>query len=152
MPTTVQDFLAKSTQKAADDLIAALNSIPPEKRNWKASESARSAMDQIAECAILNGSTADTISNRTGPTAEFMAKFPGIKEALAQDETGARSLLTKNTDRVIEAIRAFPDEDFDAEVPMPWGPMALRTICAYPFWNMTYHQGQIVYIASLLQD
>ncbi len=150
MQNTAQEFLASMTQKAAEELITALELIPTEKRAWKPFDSARSAMDQIAECAILNGSTADTIENRNGPSPEFMGQFVGIKESLAEDEAAARALLQKNTGRVIAAIQSVPDEDLDSEVPMPWGPMKLRDICAYPFWNMTYHQGQIVYIASLL--
>ncbi|MES2464270.1 MAG: DinB family protein [Armatimonadota bacterium] len=152
MPNAVQDFLASATQKAADDLIATLETIPPDKRTWKPAEGARSAMDQFAECAILNGSTAETILNRTGPSAEFMGEYATIKDGLVQDEAAARVLLEKNTAQVIAAIRTVPTEDLDATVVMPWGPMALHSLCAYPFWNMTYHQGQIVYIASLLGD
>jgi uncharacterized damage-inducible protein DinB len=150
MPNSVQEFLAASTQKAAADLFAALDAIPAEKRSWKPSDKARSALDQFAECALLNGSVANTITHRAGPSAEFMEQYAGLKDSLSQDENAARALLETNTARVIAAIRAAPSEDLETEVGMPWGAMTLRAICTYPFWNMTYHQGQIVYIGSLL--
>jgi hypothetical protein len=157
MLNTVQEFLAVSTQKAADDLITALDQVPVEKRAWKPTGAARSAIDQLAECAILNGSTAGMIQNRMGPPAEFMEKFYGIKEALARDEDAARALLDANTALLIAAIQAVPDEDLETDIPLPfgpmtWGQMTLRAICAHPFWNMTYHQGQIIYIASLTAE
>jgi uncharacterized damage-inducible protein DinB len=157
MLTSVQEFLAEATQKADDDLTVALELIPQEKRSWKPTAAARSALDQIAECAILNGSIVNMIENRYGPPAEFMAKFVSVKEALAQDEEAARALLETNTALVIAAIQAVPDEELDTNIPLPWGPKTwgtktLRDICAHPYWNMTYHQGQIVYIASLLGE
>ena len=36
------------------------------------------------------------------------------------------------------------------EIPMPWGPMTIGRMITYPQWNMTYHEGQINYLASLL--
>ena len=157
MLNSVQEFLASSTQKAADDLITALDVIPSEKRSWKPSSAARSAIDQVAECAILNGSIVNMIENRFGPPAEFMAKFVSVKEALAQDEEAVRALHETNAALVVAAIQAVPDEELETDIPLPWGPktwgtMTLRDICAQPYWNMTYHQGQIVYIASLMGE
>ncbi len=38
----------------------------------------------------------------------------------------------------------------DAVIPMPWGPMTVAQMITSPHWNMTYHEGQINYIASIL--
>jgi len=45
----------------------------------------------------------------------------------------------------------FPDEMLSAEMLSPWGPMAMTEIVSYPYWNMTYHLGQINFIASVLK-
>ncbi len=69
---------------------------------------------------------------------------------LAQNWESLRALLQTNTDRVIAAIRAVPGDALNDEVAMPWGTQTMAQIIAYPYWNMTYHEGQINYIASLL--
>jgi hypothetical protein len=51
---------------------------------------------------------------------------------------------------VVEAIRNLTDEDMRSELQMPWGPMSLEQIAAYPYWNAKYHEGQINFIASIL--
>ena len=48
------------------------------------------------------------------------------------------------------AIRSVPDADLEVKIDMPWGLMTLAQLMAYAQWNMTYHLGQINYIASVL--
>ena len=58
MSNTMQEFLATATQKQAENLIAAFERLPEDKRGWKPDEKARSASNQFAECALLAGYTA----------------------------------------------------------------------------------------------
>lgn len=67
MPNTLQEYLARVTQKTAADIEAALLKLPEERRNWSPGGEARTAADMVAECAILNGTTADAIINRAYP-------------------------------------------------------------------------------------
>ena len=150
MSNTLQDFLGTATQQAATDLEKALMRLPEEKRNWSPAEKARTAMDQVAECAILNGSTCELIKSRTWNADYDFPEFLRKKEELARDWNAMKSLLEENTAKVIATIREAPDEDLGVVVQMPWGPMTLAQIIAYPYWNMTYHEGQINYIASIL--
>ncbi|HEX8550580.1 MAG TPA: hypothetical protein VF681_03385 [Abditibacteriaceae bacterium] len=150
MPNTLQNFLAQSTQKAALDLEAALGRLPADKRDWSAGCDARSALDMVAECAILNGSTAEIVRNRAFPANFDMAAYAVEKAALARDETALLALLKANTARTVETLSAIGDDDLEIEVQMPWGAMTLAQVAAYPYWNMSYHEGQINFIASLL--
>ncbi|RYG60285.1 hypothetical protein EON80_24860 [bacterium] len=148
MSNHLQNFLADAALKAAADLETALGRVPAEKRNWSAMGDARPPLDLVAECALLNGSTANLIE-----THQFTTDFEQYgrdKAALAQDEAAALALLRENSARVAETIRAVPSEDLAIQVEMPWGPMTLEQIISYPFWNMSYHEGQINYVASLL--
>ena len=61
-----------------------------------------------------------------------------------------RGLLLDNAARVADAITNVPASALDDEIQTPFGMMTMEQILAYPQWNMTYHQGQINYIASLL--
>ena len=150
MSNTLQEFLASATQKAASDLQAALLRLPEDKRGWCPMGKARTALDQVAECALLNGGTGNLIQSRSWPKDFDFADFDRAKTELARDGNAVRALLEQNTAAAIAAIRAVPEDDLGIEVQMPWGPMTVAQLLAYPSWNMAYHEGQINYIASML--
>ena len=124
--------------------------MPADKRNWSPQGDARTALDLVAECAILNGSTVDIIENRTFPADFSQPEFQRAKAELSQDWNALQSLLQENTTRVVARIRTVSNEELSVEVEMPWGPMNMTQIISYPYWNMSYHEGQINYIASML--
>lgn len=147
---SLQKFLATATPKAADNLITALERLPEDKRAWSPQGDARTALDMVAEIALLNGTTAGMIRGKSWPEGYDMNAYFAEKTELAKDETKCRELLKENTADVLAAIAATTDEDLEVQVQMPWGPMSLADICSYPYWNMSYHEGQINYIASML--
>ena len=124
MPRLLHDFLARATQKASADLEAALSRLPSGRRGW-------SPMGEA--CA-----------HRAGHADFNWAAFGRAKAALAQNGHALLSLLHANTQMVIAAIHAVAEKDLNVPVPMPWGPMALSEVMAYPYWNMSYHEGQIL--------
>ena len=75
MPNSLQVFLTAAPHKAAADLVTALLRLPEEKRDWSPAETARTAIDRVAECAILNGKTASLIRTRIWPESDDFADF-----------------------------------------------------------------------------
>ena len=150
MPGVIQTFLAKGTQKASDDLIAAFSQLPEDKRAWQPEGKARSAVDQMAECAILNGYTAHLIETQQWPIGSFDVFFTEKARVVGLEWQAIQAMLQENTQKAITAINATPDAALSLEIQMPWGKQTLAQILAYAEWNMTYHQGQINYIASML--
>lgn len=150
MSNTLQDYLVCATEKAATDLEAALLRLPEDKRDWSPMGKARTALDMVAECALLGATTVDIIKTRAFPADHEMAAFELEKADLAKDWPKLRALLYENNALVISEIRATPEESLDIEIVMPWGNHKLREVLAYPFWNMSYHEGQINYLASML--
>lgn len=149
MSATVQEFLAASARQAANDLVTALLRVPEDKRDWSPMGNARTALDQVAECALLTGSTAEMLVTRKFP--DFKSdEYDKARAELIADWSKMEALLKENTEKAAAEILKIPDEDFDTEIVMPWGPMKLVSIMAYPYWNMTYHEAQINYIASML--
>jgi uncharacterized damage-inducible protein DinB len=148
MPKSIHDYLAQMTRKAADTLVGAYLALPEEKRHWQPSGTARSAADMMAECAVMNDTT-DLIATRGMPADFEYAAFQKLTAELAQDEARLLTLFRENTERGIAALKTVPESDLDIEVPLPWATYTLGQIIAYPFWNMSYHEGQINYIASL---
>ena len=149
MSNTSQEFLASAIPKAAANLEAALLRLPADKRNWSPMGKARTALDQVAECAMLSGAMADLLRTRTMEDFDF-AEYEQAKAALAQDSDAVLPVLRENAAKVAAAIRAVPDEDLGIQIPLPFGLMTLAQIIAHPLANMTYHEGQINYLASML--
>jgi len=149
MPKEIQNFLAEATEKAKANLIKAVESLPDDRRYWSPLDKGRSAVDQAAECAMLNGSTADIIASRAWPTDYSMEQFFQDKSALATSWEKTKALLEETTPKAMAAILSVADEDLKVSVDMPWGAMTLSEIMAYPLWNMSYHEGQTYYIQFL---
>ena len=150
MSHSLQEFLATSTIKAAADLETAFLRLPEEKRNWKPAETSRTAINQVAECAIMNIGTIDIIQTKQFPANFNMEQYQQQIDSLTADWPTLQRMLHENAAKVVEVIRTVPDDDLGIQIDMPWGPMTLSQVVSYPYWNMTYHEGQINYLASML--
>lgn len=149
--STIHDFLTKATRKAADELIAAIARIPEEKRDWSPGGKARTALDLFAECAILNGYTAELIRTRVWSDENYASYGTDKKKIYEMSPEEQTTALNESVEKVIVAIQAVPDDALGVMIDMPWGAQSLEEICAYPYWNMSYHLGQTNYIASILE-
>ena len=90
----------------------------------------RTALDQLAECAVLNGYTAELIGTRAWQ-ADTFARFREEKaEAAALDWESLRARLQANTRRVAAAIAAVPDKALADEVQLFGRMMALAEVMA----------------------
>src|SRR5437016_5433074 len=135
MPTTLQQFLVRAIPKAADDLMAAFLRLPEEERGNSPGGKARSPVDQIAECAILNGSTCKLLETHTFGSDFQIEQFQQMKDDLAGDWTRLKAMFEENTAKVVKTIAAVPDGDLAIEVQMPWGNLTIEQIVSYPYWN-----------------
>lgn len=147
---TMQNFFAKASAKAVDDLWAALMALPEEKRSWKPADGARSARNQIAECHLMNAHTVTLLEERKLPPNSMKDYAENCARLETLPDSEFRAAHDESTAAVIAAISAVPDADLENEILMPWGPITISDIIAYTYWNATYHQGQINYIGSLL--
>ena len=147
---TLQEFLVTATRKAMTDLEKALDSLPEDKRNFSPGGKARTAADMAAECAILNGVTAQVVVERKMDANFDYAEFTKTKDTLARKPEVLHTLLNSSTEKFIAAITSVPVEDLEVELDLPWGKMTIAQVLAYPYWNMSYHEGQIYYIGSML--
>ncbi|BDI28414.1 hypothetical protein CCAX7_004650 [Capsulimonas corticalis] len=150
MPTTIQNFLAEFTPKAAENLIAALLRLPEDKRLWAPSPTARPALSLVAECALNNSYTVDMIETRQWTAGTMEEYFQEQTDLMNGDWATLEALLRKNTERFTACVRDLPDDVLGDEITMPFGKFTMTHTISYPYWNMSYHEGQINYIASIL--
>jgi len=150
MTTTIQAFLAESTQKASTDILAVLLRLPEDKRNWSPGGTARTALDIVAECALNNRYGADLIKTHKWTMNDQDAYRQEKADLVASGLESLEKLLEENTKYLIEAIEGVADDQLDVEVPTPFGNGPLSGIMRYPYWNMSYHEGQLNSIDMLL--
>jgi hypothetical protein len=148
MAGTLQQFLIKAIPEAANNLETAVNRLPVDKRSWSPMGDARSAINMVAECAMLCDPT-KIVETRSFGDFDFMA-YQKQRDELANNPAEAWSLLKANVDRAVACIQSVPDTDLDIEIQMPFGTFTIAQVIAYAYWNMSYHEGQINYIASML--
>ena len=150
MSQSVQSFLAAVTPEAADGLAAAFERLPEDRREWSPGGQARSALNLVAECALLNGYTADLLQTRRWPAPDLQDYLRELGVLTTQGWEPVRALLQENTRKFSVAVAAVPDDALDADIVMPWGTQTMTEVAAYPYWNMKYHEGQINYLIAIL--
>jgi hypothetical protein len=148
MPKSIPEYVAEKTEQAVLDLLTAAQDVPEDRRAWKPFDQGRSALDQLSECALLNRYTANVIENHGWP-ADGFANYMADKAEIEKDWDTAVEALKASVPVLIAAIRAFPEDKLDTVTETSFGPMTLEKNLSYPWWNMSYHQGQITYIAML---
>ena len=150
MTNTQQSFLAAVTEKAAAKLAEAFASLPESKRLWSPAETARTATDQVAECAIINGYMASLLQARQWPDGQIDLFFAEKAEIAAMGWEEIHPRLLESARHAAAAIAAISDSDLMDEIETPWRKQTVAELITYPHWNMTYHEGQINYLASLI--
>ncbi len=150
---TIQEYAAAAIEKSAGDLVGAALALPEDKRDWQPLGKGRSALSQLAECATMNTLAARIVAAgayQESLMAEWGELLPTLdtpEKAVSQMREGAAALTS--------AVREAPEADLGNEITLPWATVTLAQFFLIPFflmplWNMSYHEGQINYIGTLL--
>ncbi|MBW3625872.1 MAG: hypothetical protein KY468_20965 [Armatimonadetes bacterium] len=152
MPT-VQELAVILTREEAAGFARNALAMPAEKLTWKPMDAGRSALDMIIECGAMNLFTPKILEARAFPDIQrgWMDSYRAENDTLDK----ALDLLQSGTDALVAAIQAFPAEDLDETITLPFGGGMTKSyaeVMLVPYWNMCYHQGQICYIQTLYGD
>lgn len=145
---TIQEYAAAAIEKSASDLIQSALTLPEDKRDWKPQDKGRSALSQIAECAVMNTLAAKIVMAGTyqdslmAEWGELLGALDTPEKAIVQMREGVAALAS--------AVREAPEATLGDEISLPWATVTLAQFFLMPLWNMSYHEGQINYIGSLL--
>lgn len=131
---------AHSVEKAARAL--------GDRAGWSPMDKGRTAIDQLAECALITGMVADIVASGSVPTPDWEAY--GKAKASLDTVEAAVAVLHANTDKLRLAYEALAESEGAKTVTMPWGEeYTLLELPSVILWNNTYHEGQINYIDTL---
>ncbi len=153
MSISIQSVAANLTQKAASDLIAVARATPEDKANWQPVPDTRPMLEQLVECCLANMMWAKILQTHVH------AVLPKEVAEQAYKELNTIALVTtrlqQTSAELAGVIRNLPDADLLVEVAFPWSPNAGKPIgecCLHPYWNMTYHLGQISFLQTMAGD
>ena len=152
----LSQFLATRIRKAGEGLHTACEKMPEDKIAWhpKTSEGeGRDALDQLLECAYLNGWFAKALNARSVPpfdAGDYKAQMDSRR-----NKTEALRWFQQETNALANALAAFPSislgdtiTDTLHSVQTTWADFAADLF----YWNTVYHEGQVNYIQVLYGD
>lgn len=121
-----------------------------ENASWSPLDKGRTALDQVAECALIAGFAAGIIQSKEVPPVDWAA-FETAKQGLAADAAATLAALAAKTGELTAVLEGLSADDAAFEVTLPWGEVVtLAGLADVVYWNNTYHEGQINYIQTLL--
>ena len=143
------DAIIGMLKTSAESLTKATTALG-DKAMWSPLDKGRTAANQVGECALIAEMTTKLIELKSMPPVD-MSKFGEAVAEIATSPENVLALLATNTDALCAAIATMTEADHAVTVTMPWGnTMTLTEVTQLVYWNNTYHEGQINYIATLL--
>ncbi len=146
----LKDFLCLQLSRAVDDLFRSARAMPPEKLAWQASETSRTPSDILRECALSLKWPQSILSG-----TDLNSQPAQGEEEQEMDLDACEALARKNLTETIDFIRSYPEDDLDRVISLPFAPelnLTVAEILASPYWNITYHLGQINYVQMAYGD
>ena len=135
------------TMRQAELIVKDTKYIPEEKFAFCPMGCAKTAKDILAEIARGNVMLGVAIA-QGAPDEEFNKR---VEQASTLDELG--KLVIESAEKACQVMDSLSEADLDREVTMPWGAsFPISTAILLPAGHMTYHDGQINYIQTLLGD
>lgn len=149
---TAFELLERQTRRQLTNFVEAVRSIPADKFEWQPAPGARSALNLLQEVATINDLKPDLYETRK---LEFTPEMGDEMNRRMNEHTKVETLLKmveESTERELARMRALPVASYHLPVEMPWSDdFEVIDVMGYHNWNMAYHEGQLVYIASMLQ-
>ncbi len=144
------ELLAHRSESAVESLLRAFSFIPKEKRDWKPADPSRNALEILNHAAywtlyftrILRGE---------GPWPVSEEEWPRSTQA-TQDGEKAQRLAEEGGKEFVEAVKKLSPEDLKREVELPWGKETFGQVIWDNYWHLSYHEGQLNYLQTMLGD
>lgn len=143
--------LVADTERVAARLINDLNAIPDDHEDHCPGGCARSGVNIVAECAVVNRAVATFLATGTAVRPK-----PEERDALIASydtKAKAREFLSQETAKLIEAIKSLDPETLGETVNFfPTRTTDRFAVASLPAGHMAYHDGQLNYIQTLYGD
>ena len=152
---TSKTAAAQTAKEACDYLLKTFSFVPDDKLNWSPSESARSALQQVAHCALANEFFAELIRNRPVELPVDLSGFRDFQrkmEAEFTDRQSAADRLASSTDVVVRAISDVDESLYSQSPSSPFGPQPMEFWMHLAGAHMRSHASQLDYLQTIWGD
>jgi len=143
---TMQESAALFTEKSGQEMLLTLARTLEDRLEWKPEPTSRSALDLVRECSVHCDEWAQLLGLFTWPE-QFKTRVGSIttrEEAVAE--------MSAAVGRLVDAIRAVPDEQLETILKAPWDEAPIGFWLTYAGGHNQYHIGQMNYIQTLYGD
>lgn len=144
------EMILSLTKKQAESFLDVYLKLPEDKRTQLATAKSPSASDQIAEIAITNRRVSSVLENLVFPSEFDYSTFVQQKAELCTNWDELLIMFHSSLKVLDESIKRFDPTKLEQIIEYPWGKTSMREVISSPFWNMAYHEGQVAFIATML--
>jgi uncharacterized damage-inducible protein DinB len=140
--------------RAKNRVVNALNTTPPDKRNWAPSKSARSVKDLVAHCASSIPFMIDFLNGVPFPFTNMVEMDDAClaQEREFESAEQAVELLEKNSDGYMEWLNALSLDQLNSVLNTPMGSFPMASAITFPADHLRGHAAQMEYIQTILGD
>jgi hypothetical protein len=145
--------LIRMTESVHADFVRNIWAMPEDKLNWSVLDAGRTPLSLFQEVANAPTYALPMLATRACPPFD-----PAMMEAIMAEQAKLDTLdkceeaMKENLQKLYEAIRTFPESDLEIEIDLPFAEgmrQSMADIMGYPYWNTSYHLGQIGFIQTL---
>jgi len=149
---SIKEIAKYGTEHEAALIVKDTSYIPEEKFAFCPMGCAKTVEGILKEVAGTNARIAASLRGEDpASSASYLQFEKRVGEASGLDVLGR--LVIESGDLVCRAIDGIPEADLDKPVKMPWGAMFPASAAIFlPASHMSYHDGQVNYIQTLLGD
>lgn len=149
----VPEYMATQTERMTDSLAHFIASTQADKLQWQpqveGSAPTRSALEQVAECVLVNRVIAGVLRGEAPPPPPAADQGPALVLETAAE---AQEQLRASGAELAAAIRTMTVEDLERTYQHPRGQFLGANVIMMALRNMAYHSGQINLIQMLGGD
>ena len=152
---TFQEYMIDSTRRSAESVFKNARAVPEDKLEWAPSETARSVMDQVRECAMCPDWCVQVITGAGPEWSEELADQLKAQQAEWKTIDDCERECNARLENLFQFFGTITDEQLKETKWLPYDggrDFTVLEMMEYPRWNFDYHHGQISYIQTIYGD
>lgn len=145
-----QQVVADRTHRAGVEFVFNVRRIPEDKATWRPMDEGESPLGMAIHVIDATGRWKRSIGSGIFQTPDQSVVGKLIQEIETLEQAATR--LEHDHAALVETIRNFPSARLDDPFSAPWRTAPMSEWLMHPFFHLSYHQGQLAYIQTLIGD
>jgi hypothetical protein len=148
----VRELAELETRRMTAFFLNFIRNTPADRMEW-APEGGRTILEQFREVAQATAWSAQILETQETMHWGLREVVRARRERDQWDAAECERQLATNTERLLNAMRAFPTEKLRDEIEIPvHGRICFAQVLGLQVYHLSYHAGQIGYLQTLYGD